>query len=497
MSNPEAIKVCDNIDFAAAGLCFIANLSAKEAERLQTFKRVHLQGTPYTIRYLPGKYLALNKGFGESAQTAEFSDMGQYDSSFDVPGQRRAKQAAELGRELYQAFRELGFKPENFISPANIFIKQKYKLEKYSLPTMDNMGAMDGLFNTEVLTMADKCLRGNWVEAYQRGYWPHAFDYDVNSCYVYHASQLLDLRRGRWIKSDNYEPGAVYGFADVEVNIEQDYSPVLLNMAGLNYAVKGIYETTLSKQKIDFVNAHLGYATPLNGVWWLPDREKSQYHPLAGISNWLYEKKTSTAGLKRQIIKGMMVGATYGVFLQRKGDLPGEHYLSPWGAVIEDNAQIQVAQTCLDNGIKPLHIAVDGIVTTKPMPTPSDSEIGAWRLTHEGACLVHSAGLVAFEGKHGEGDFSLSLEWLKNAIEAEPQAKIYTKSKKSMVTLGVAVSEQRIDSLGSIEERGRSVYIGGEQKRFWKSTPQNGGDLLAKHFTSEPWDYTTLKLLTA
>jgi hypothetical protein len=327
-----------------------------------------------------------------------------------------------------------------------------------------------------------------------------AFDFDIRSAYIFQAAQLLDVRRGEWRYSEQYEPEAYYGFARCEVNIESDFSPVLVTLGEgdkkENYAPKGIFETTLEKHMIDFINEReLGYTTILSGWWWFPDKTRPAYHPLAGMANWLYQKRMTAQGLEKQIIKGMMVGSLYGIFLQRKGDKPGEHYFSPYAAIIESECRIQVVQKCLENNIVPLAIAVDGIVTDKPLPCPNPDVMGEWRLSHQGKCIIVSSALVCFEGKEGEGDFSLSYDWLVEAIKHNPDSRTYSKSKASVVTLGVAVNENRIEDLGKVEVRDRPIFIGGDKKRLWNDNPTCGGDLLKKHYKSESWDIDLLKMM--
>ena len=493
----EALKVFDQLDCAAASFLHLINITDKEAQRLFENGRINFSGTPYRISYFPAKYFAIYKGFGASEVKAEFSDISQYNSELDnmvltkEEGQIRSlvTYTTKTATDVYDALVSLGLQPENLISPSNVFIRQKFDKEKFNLPTMDDVPV-------GVLQYADECVKGNYVEAFNRGYFESAFDYDVSSCYAFHASKLLDIRRGKWVYSTEYQASATYGFVKCEVNVDDTISPVIFKAQEQNYTPQGIWETFITKSEIDYINDNnIGYASVISGWWWFKDERKADYHPLAGMINWLYARRQKTTGLNHEIIKRILTGAFYGMFLQKKHGKPGEHYLSPYGAIIEAEARLQVIDTCRLYNAKPLAIVVDGVVTQKRIPLEKNTELGGWRLSHEGKCIIVNSGLVAFEGKEGEGDFSLSFDWLHNAISAEPEAAKYTKQSQRMVLLGHAVQSGCIDKLGAIEVHERVIHIGGDSKRYWLSNPINGGDLISHQFKSRAWAIDTLKLL--
>ncbi len=493
----DGIKVFDQLDCAVAGILALIGITAKEAERLFEHGRINFTGSPYRLTYYAGKYMAVYKGFGVNELKAEFSDASQYDAILDnmalendeQPIKQSVDYALKVATEVYDCLVGLGLQPENLISPSNVFIRQKFDKEKYNIPTMDDVPI-------SVLQYADECVKGNYVEAFQRGYFEQAYDYDINSAYSFHASQLLDICRGNWVYSKEYQKSATYGFAKCEINIDDTISPVIFKAQDQNYTPCGLFETYLTKSEIDYINENIGYATVISGWWWFKDERKAEYHPLAGMINWLYEKRRTSTGMMRDVIKRILTGAFYGMFLQKKHNLPGAHYLSIYGALIEANARLQVIDICRKYNVKPLAIVVDGVVTQKSLPIESSSELGSWRLSHQGRCIIVNSGLIAFEGREGEGDFSLSFDWLYDAMRKEPEANKYAKQKKSMVLLGHAIQSGCIDKLGSLEMHERPIHIGGDSKRYWTSNPINGGDLITHQFKSKAWPIDTLMLLT-
>jgi hypothetical protein len=326
-----------------------------------------------------------------------------------------------------------------------------------------------------------------------------------NSAYSSFAANLYDIRRGKWIQSKEYQPEAVYGYCNAEVSIDTDFSPILYKAIfdnerdELTYTPNKVFEAELTKSKLDLLDKYnIGFGTITDAWWWIPDKSKPQYQPLKGMINWLYDKKQTAEGMDRKIDKRVMAGAFYGIFLQRKGSGLGEHFLSCWGAEIEAQDQCKVFSTIMDNHLEKhlLHIAVDGFISDKEMVTPFPNKIGEWRLSYQGKALVCGSGLVAVEGKIGEGDFSVSYDWLYNKINENPQATSYKMSKNTILTLGKAINENRLNELGGVITVERIVDCLSENKRDYARIPNCGGDLLTKHYHSQPWSKGMIDLMT-
>jgi hypothetical protein len=168
----ESIKVFDQLDYCIACLCHLLALTFQECFALSTYKQVKLKGS-IEIHYLPGKFASVQKGNVK----AQFSDVAQYDSLYDNPLETeldsicfgQVKNAGDLAQDVYNACVSLGFKPQNLISPSNVFVSQKikkelwdYKRQRFNLPTIADVPV-------EVLQYADESLRGNWTQANFRG----------------------------------------------------------------------------------------------------------------------------------------------------------------------------------------------------------------------------------------------------------------------------------------------------------------------------------------
>lgn len=491
----DAIRIMSCMDYDVANLLRIFNIKPDEAQRLV---KGNLYAPPYRLKYYgrPGKFFCAEKGFGYEKQYSNFCDASQYDNKLreikddhsPEYGFARANKAKQIGEEVYSAFKKLGYKPESLISPTNVF--RKSVLSELSLPKRADVPP-------EAEIIAYDCCRGNWLEAYQRGYFPKVNDYDLSSAYPFQASQLYDLRRGEWLQSPEYKSSAYYGYCRCEVYIDSEFSPILHQIDGQNFTPTGVRETCLTKAQIDFINNYkLGYVTIIDGWWWIP--KGTQYQPLKGIINYLYERKKASCGMEREIIKRIMSGSFYGLFieLQNDGNKTGEYFLSPYAAEIETRTQLKIAETCLVNNIKPIHIAVDGIITDKTIPTPNPDGIGEWRLAYQGKCIIVSTGVVVIEGKFGEGEFGINYNWLENEINTNPDKSEYTLSKHSVMTLPRAINEKRLAELGDIVPMTRIINIPHETKRQYDDAPLTGEDIISHVYKSKAWSIDMLNILT-
>jgi len=486
----DTVSVFADLNADVANLLALLELTEQELKKLATKKKLYI--APYSLTYIPGKWFSIDKGFGAGHPWIGFSDMSQYDDSYCAEpfSHNKAVLARNTGQLVYEAFRQLGFEPKNLISPANVFRKEG--IAKLDLPSYDDVPV-------DALEVAYECCKGNWVEAFQLGHWDKVWDYDLNSAYPFQASKLLDLRLGRWEQSSDYHPDATYGYARCEVFINSDFSPIIWQNGDRNYTPKQVFTTSLTKNQIDFINTKLGYATVLDGWWWYANKRAVYrvYMPLRKVVADLYKQKQKATGLKRDIIKRIMAGSFYGLFIETRGDDFGDYFLSPWAAEIEVNTQLEIANVVINNGLENnlLHIAVDGITLDCPCPElPQSLEAGAWRKSYEGKALIASSGLVCIDGKQGEGDFSVGYDWLTSQIRSAPKATQYEVEREGVVTLGMAYQGDRFAELGNKEKVIRAVNYG-DMKRHYSKMPRNWGDLLKNTYQSVPYPFELLKTL--
>ena len=483
-------KVVYDLDGFVAVLCRLIDFTEQEAETLIAKGKLHIP--PYDLNYYPGKYFSISKGTGWGRPYIGFYNMEQY---FDTPRVEdnpsvdyavgKAQEARDMGSRVSKIFYALGWDGTALTSPISSL--EKSVIKGLSLPSHKDIpeGAND---------LALKCCKGPWVEAFQVGYWPKAYDYDLVSAYPFALSKLLDLRRGDWVLSPEKPEGAVYGFLDGELTYESPICPILYNTGeddDYTTSPTGTRPEQITNIDYDFLYEYKqGEFKVRTGWWWIP-KAGPQYEVLKGIVSWLYKQREGADELTNKLVKRAMSGL-WGKTLSVWSD--GQYsptFNPPWGALVESRTRVTVAKFILDNKLTPIHIAVDGVIAPQKVKLPPPGGMGTWRMSHTGGVLVLSSGVVAVEGKEGAEDFSLKYDWLKNEIGKNPEATGFEMSKPSICTLANALAT-KFEKLGEVETITKTILVQVDGKRLYWDTPKKAGDLLEKHYESEPMDMAVI-----
>ena len=477
---PKENKLLYDLDACVASL--IKNtLSESQARELYENERVWVDG--FKLTYFPTRFFAIDYG----KQFVNFGNMIRYKSDVHYSPDdtledkiNKAKEADAIAQSASEILGNLGLDKQKIISPVSALV-DKY-IKPLNIPTIDDVPEDAG-------ELAYKTIKGNWLESYQLGYWDTAYDYDINMAYGSVLARLLDTRRGTWVEDKSMPDKAVYGFAEGTLEITSPFHPCLLAVDDKHtFTPSGYRVDHLDKGTIDLIRKNkLGTFDIQKGWWWIPSETRPPYQPLKGIVSHLYNIRFKSEGLKRAIIRQMVAGIWGRLIEIRKQEL-GELVNTVWASIVENGIKCQVTDTCLSAGIMPLQVAVDGVITETPLPVKDTLDIGGWRLSHKGKCIIASSGIVGFEGKEGAEEFALKYEWLESQLRENPKQTEYTMIKYSPVTLAKAMQNKNFNKLGALEKSERKIIIGRDYKRLWKSYPQNGGDLLNNKYVSSPID---------
>lgn len=457
----------------------------------------------YTLKYFPDRFFAVEKSDGGNTgrvRFANFADASRYKYSLRQVrndrskgyGERRAKDAAEVGEEVYRTLEGLGLKPTSLVSPASVFRKHHYDTGEIELPSLEKIP-------DKAMIIARECCKGNWVQTFKRGHFERVQDYDLNSAYSGQAMRLLDLDGGSWVEGSEYQSRATYGYCRCIVTItgEPKFHPIIFKPHTELYTPRGSFPESLTKREIDYIRAwDIGEVQILDGIWWFDDFNPNdgtgsyQRSLLAGTIHSLYKEKEKAEGIAREVIKQLMSGAFYGVFIEENVKGLGEYYCSPWAAEIEVGTRLEVGSKCISSGVVPIAVAVDGVVTDGQLLIGGGGRggkgIGEWRLSHAGKCLSIGTGLVAMETKEGEGDFSLTYDRAMEMIQGNPEADEWTMEKLGIVKAAKAVQEKRWGEVGKIETMTRTIDLS-ETKMDYDEYPQSGRELLENTYKGELW----------
>lgn len=503
-SEPGTIQCFYNLDADVARLLRLIDIDVTEGRKLIRNGRLYI--APYTLRYIPKKFFSIDKGFGRGHSFATFNDIAQYNppASNGIDSNPnillvRANKAAEVGMEVYQILTSLGLEVNSLVSPVRAF--QRSVLNKLDIPTVDDVPRQAGEF-------AYYCCKGSWLECFKRGHFD-TWDYDISSGYPYYVSLLPDIRQGKWIHSKkmesppslSQEAGSYIGFYKGKVTITSDFSPILYKPErDLSYTPRGTWETYITDREWAFIlQYNLGTFECEEGWRWEPDVSLRHLgYPLQQTMHWLHSEKSREGELRREVIKRIMAGL-YGKMLEvrqfEKAEM-GPLFNPVYAAEIETNTRLEVARFALDNGIVPLHIAVDGLLADRELPIVESGAMGSWKLTSRSPALIMGSGAVAVKDRKGVGDFSLDYDMLIKFAREHPEATNYIMKKNSPLTLAKTLNLGRWDSLGLLIDNERSVEFLTEEKRMYIKEPQQVSDLLSCDFESVPWDVSILRKVT-
>jgi len=182
------------------------------------------------------------------------------------------------------------------------------------------------------------------------------------------------------------------------------------------------------------------------------------------------------------------------IFFERNGKMSpttlGEIFNPCWRSEVENNTHLSVVNFCIENNIKPIAIMTDGVVTDVDLKIPSSTAMGGWKLDSVTKGLVMGSGILALQGKHKEGDFSLNYDVLMEKID--PNSTEIVLEKDGFVSIGEACERNLFAKLGEYEVDKRVIKLNSDTKRIYPNEPANFGELLEHTYDSIPIDVSMI-----
>lgn len=480
-----------DLDACFASLLAQVGLTAREAECLLKNSRLQISG--YTLKYYPGKLFCIDYGIGRGHKFRNFFNAKQFgccklDEYDEQQGIEMAKRAAKIAENTIDALKILDLPYYKLTSPVSLYLKSSNG-RALDFPTIDELP------DDKIGELAYSSVRGNWLEAYRVGTWNSAYDYDINGAYAAEIASLPDLRLGDWVNSKEVPEYAMLGFAEGILSITSDFHPFIVkSQTGENILPVGedMFETlALSKIRLLKQYPEVGTFEIEDGWWWIPN--KPLQYPFKKEIERLYNLRQQYNNTKANTILHRIMAGLWGKLLEYHNERLGDNFNPVYGATVESNVASKVFTACKANGVVPLHVAVDGIITDRELVNLNISDtLGGWRLSHKGKCIIINAGTVGFEGKNGKEEFSITYEWLYNAFTANPDLSEYTMQKNTFVSLRKAVKQNRLVDIGKIEKLNRTVYANEGNRRLWKDSFSCGSDVLTKQISSVALPYNSI-----
>lgn len=500
--SPDSIKIFSNLDACVAALFRLYPQKKQFYDYLltSTKKMSRMFKEELGIQYFPGKSFSIVKGWYPNKEAvAQFSDANQYSEDLSRAiirddGFTCAKKAQEVGAHAIEIFTRLGYEPVSATSPVSVF--RRAVLRKINLPSM-------GDIPSDVRGIDFQTCKGGWFEAFKTGYFPHVYDYDINSSYPFNALNLWDIRDGEWIGTKSLVglDEMTYGALDVVVDIKSDFSPVILQRHASelerNYTPKDKFPTQINLQMAKYILESGIGDIEVNRAFYFKRSKGCKVLPFQEIVEQLYKtRQVSTDQMERAIIKTILVGGFYGLFLQQFEDYIPKHFLPIYASEIQSGTQIALHKACVSNKTVPLAVMVDGIVTEVPLNLKIGSELGEWKLDGEGQALIITSGNVAIEGKRRSGEFSLDFNMLMQYAKAHPNDDGFKLEQDHIVSLPLAYSRNDWFNLGKAQHEVRSIFLT-ELKRLFLKRPRVLSDIVSNQYQSIPFRGEVLQCIHA
>ena len=514
-SNNEPTMQCFyNLDYCVANICRFLKFTEEEVRRLwihpkdaedkvehgRVWKKI--DGINYEFKYYPKTLFTVQKK-ADDYPFAIVSDMTQY---MNAPVENftegqiytRLFTSSNTAKEVYKSLVKLGLKPKSLTSPITSY---KDIIKALNLPTWLDLPeeAAQYYYNT---------CTGGWIETFKTGHYDKLWDYDLRSCYPAKMRNLVDFRKGTWehIEGNNIPPhkSGMLGVFNVTAEMEADFHCIVCrDEREYNHTPTGTFDTLITWNKLNYAEFHKWGKFIVDDGWvWTP-KDGVVCYPLRKKMDELFELKgKAQTDIERNVIKRLM-NAFHGkmcerVFYSHNGKNEttfGDIFNPCWRADVENNTHLSVANFCIENKIMPVAIMTDGVVTDVDLKVNSSTGMGEWKLDSATKGLVLGSGILALQGKHKDGDFSLNYDVLMEKIQENPNAQEIVLKKDGFISIGEACERNLIDRLGEFETDERHLILNSDTKRIYPEEPKNFGELAKGHYDSIALDASMIGVI--
>lgn len=405
---------------------------------------------------------------------------------------RDAQLAAELAELVISKLKALGLKGPELISPA--YISEQFFRQNCYIPQIDNIpeGAKRFAYNS---------YRGGWFEAFKRGYFPEAYEYDINSAYPDKIRNLIDVTKGEWRYVKGEPPkNAYYGYIRADIFIPpRKISPYMLRVGSVCKNPVGFFRgriLTLVERRAILRTCRASTVESIDGWYYFP---KLIHYPFRRAVDALYRKRQQikrTDPAMSNVIK-LILNSLYGKFWQKvkKGDqwVAGNLFNPFYATEITSRTRMQIYKEALQMPEEIIAIATDSIISRKPLPIERTTELGAFSYVQEGSLINIMGGIrtMTIDGneiKTRFRGFARGKVNFSDLLDQNREVKEISFDITKVITLGevVAFDKQYTPmDLNRFKKITKTLDLNSDQKRVWEGEV-TAGDLLLNSYDSEP-----------
>jgi len=451
----------------------------------------------YEFKYFPKTLFTVEKKAGDYP-FAIVSDMTQYMVTKVEPDLKdgeiygRLSIAEQTARSVYNSLIKLGLSPKSLVSPITAY---KDIIKAMNLPTWQDVPEEANQYYYNTCT-------GGWIETFKTGHFDKLYTHDLKAAYPSKMRNLVDIRKGTWKKVDSvpdHKSGMLGVFnctAEMEANL---HCIVYRDEREYNFNPNGTYDTIITWNKLLYADYHeWGKFYVKDGWVWTP-KDGVVCYPLRKKMDELFKLRSESENDTDKMVIKRISNAFHGklcerIFFERNGKLSpttfGDIFNPCWRSEVENNTQLSDVDFCIENKIMPIAIMTDSITTDVDLKIPPSTAMGSWKLDSVTKGLVMGSGILALQGKHKEGDFSLNYDVLMEKID--PNSTEIVLEKDGFVSIGEACERNLFHKLGEYEIDKRVIKLNSDTKRIYPNEPANFGELLKNTYDSIPIDVSMI-----
>ena len=304
---------------------------------------------------------------------------------------------------------------------------------------------------------------GGRFDLCEAGWHSHLYQYDINSAYPYHTSQLPCLRHGRWRWCENYREDYQYAIWKVRWQIPFDFRWPPFPWRNKNGAVYyptegyGCYWASEVTAALKMLSTHLkrplDRVAEIRGGWIYETHCDCQ--PFSFIKEMYELRKEMVAEVPpnpAQWAFKLVYNSIYGKLVQHISNPKYGFQCFTWGGMITAGTRAQILDALTLGFHDVVSVATDGILSKTPLALPGGKEkvLGEWEYKNKGRTFIVMPGIYYFpKGSevdnrtrgHETGSIDwpeLIALWGKNYYNEKKEEREYTYHTKRFIGAGLA-----------------------------------------------------------
>lgn len=374
-----------------------------------------------------------------------------------------------------------------------------------------------------------KSYFGGRFEVFVRGYFPRAYQYDINSAYPFWIKQLPDFTRGVWYESNEVLDDATVGFVKCYVKVASDFvAPVPYDLKGLIIypCFEGIRYLSL-KEFLYYEQDPSVELDPIDGFFFF---EETHERPFKTLIDSLFHIKNEVKGKDKSLylFTKIIMNAFYGktletnkILVPTKNELEavttidspdyeeqlfkpklkiGQCFYPVIGVLITAWTRLQLYKMLRRYSDNLIATFTDCMFTNRELPLTSH-KLGGWNKEIEGELIMIQSGVYTIRNDETVKTANRGFrpkEKVRGKDEVLDLIDLLERNKKQkcikhkfikVQRLGETLKQIRSLNLADLNifmEVEKEINLNADRKREWERNADDCRDLLENRIYSVP-----------